>query len=414
MASVNVEAEVKVEGYSSVPGVDVMDFRFEPLRFVRCHTEDGQPPEAGLQVWDVVIEGGSGGRVATCGGRYVCISAMHTGELLMRYRHPTSGSTFFSLSWTEVEGRGLLAAGDSLGEVRLFHPSGKLCIARWSVEGERDRGTEVYAVQFHDSRPAWLFVATKDSVATLWDIGAPSPPDYGASRSPQQLLRLTADTSPDLYALAWVPDTRWLLAGTAEGLVGWRVETTESRSRSTPRRAAVVEFELVEEVGEYGETVDSVCSLGRGLVAAKCVNYGKILVFRAEFPALEEQGRTGNLCRVEVLAEFAWRITMNFFLNIGGGTAYGLMACGDDEGTVWLYALPAWLAEGAPAPAALPAKLLPFGRIPWPELQGVDRREGEKEVFIDKVAFSRDGRGLVAVTNNNMVAFWRRLGPATS
>ena len=40
MASVNVEAEVKVEGYSSVPGVDVMDFRFEPLRFVRCHTED--------------------------------------------------------------------------------------------------------------------------------------------------------------------------------------------------------------------------------------------------------------------------------------------------------------------------------------------------------------------------------------
>ena len=137
-------------------------------------------------------------------------------------------------------------------------------------------------------------------------------------------------------------------------------------------------------------------------------------VARAEFPALEEQGRTGNLCRVEVLAEFAWRITMNFFLNIGGGTAYGLMACGDDEGTVWLYALPAWLAEGAPAPAALPAKLLPFGRIPWPELQGVDRREGEKEVFIDKVAFSRDGRGLVAVTNNNVVAFWRRLGPATS
>ena len=75
---------------------------------------------------------------------------------------------------------------------------------------------------------------------------------------------------------------RWLLAGTAEGLVGWRVETTESRSRSTPRRAAVVEFELVEEVGEYGETVDSVCSLGRGLVAAKCVNYGKILVFRCK------------------------------------------------------------------------------------------------------------------------------------
>ena len=116
------------------------------------------------------------------------------------------------------------------------------------------------------------------------------------------------------------------------------METTESRSRVTPRRAAVVEFELVEEVGEYGEVVDSVCSLGGGLVAAKCVSYGKILVFRcrvvvalvmvmlvltmvlvlvlllavtivsrAEFPALEEQGRTGNLCRVEVLAEFAWR-----------------------------------------------------------------------------------------------------------
>ena len=109
-----------------------------------------------------------------------------------------------------------------------------------------------------------------------------------------------------------------------------------------------------------------------------------------------------------------WRITTNFFLNIGGEAAHGLMACGDDEGTVWLYALPAWLADGAPAPAALPARLLPIGRLPWPELLGVDRGEGGQEVFIDKVAFSRDGRGLVAVTNTNVVAFWRRLGAATS
>ena len=40
----------EVEGYSSVPGVDVLDYRFEPVKFVRCHTEEGEPPEAGLQV----------------------------------------------------------------------------------------------------------------------------------------------------------------------------------------------------------------------------------------------------------------------------------------------------------------------------------------------------------------------------
>ena len=141
--------------------------------------------------------------------------------------------------------------------------------------------------------------------------------------------------------MAWVKEQQWLFAGTAGGLIGWHLPI-KVLTGSVPAKPSMIDFELVpdSETREYGQVVDSVCSLGQGLVAAKCVNYGKILVFKAEFPALQEKDRTGNLCKVEVLAEFAWRHTMEHYINIGGSADLRLMACGDDQGTIWLYSLP--------------------------------------------------------------------------
>ena len=56
-------------------------------------------------------------------------------------------------------------------------------------------------------------------------------------------------------------------------------------------------------------------------------------------------------------------------------------------------------------PSNLPMKLLPLGCLPWPQLDGEEMRT---DILIDKVVLSPVAEFLVAVTNNNVVAFWRR------
>ena len=63
---------------------------------------------------------------------------------------------------------------------------------------------------------------TSDGYVSLWDIGQPTLPSYDGV-SPKQLLRLFPDYG-DVYNIAWTGSNRWLLAGTAAGLVGWNIE----------------------------------------------------------------------------------------------------------------------------------------------------------------------------------------------
>ena len=89
----------------------------------------------------------------------------------------------------------------------------------------------------------------------------------------------------------------------------------------------------------------------------------------------------------------------------------GLIACGDDKGTLWLYNLPQFGKDGA---AKVKETIDPTTRLPWPELQD-DHLENSRKVpldsqdlIIDKVAASHDNTHIVAVTSNNMVCIWKR------
>ena len=88
--------------------------------------------------------------------------------------------------------------------------------------------------------------------------------------------------------------------------------------------------------GDEPPYVDSVCSLGDGLVAAKCVGYGSIYVFRAEL-----EDKEGKIKRsvVQVLVEFKWSRTDDFYMNVGSWAELGLLACGEDKCTTGLYLL---------------------------------------------------------------------------
>ena len=74
--------------------------------------------------------------------------------------------------------------------------------------------------------------------------------------------------------------------------------------------------------------------------------------------------------QVEVLAEFGWAKTDNFYMNIGGSSKLGLMGCGDDQGSTWVYKLPAWMIgqDKDSQPLSLPQKIMPIGRLHWPDL----------------------------------------------
>ena len=56
----------------------------------------------------------------------------------------------------------------------------------------------------------------------MWDIGQPTLPSYDGV-SPKQLMKLFPDYG-DVYNITWSGANRWLLAGTAAGLVGWNIE----------------------------------------------------------------------------------------------------------------------------------------------------------------------------------------------
>ena len=60
---------------------------------------------------------------------------------------------------------------------------------------------------------------------TLWDIGLPTLPSYD-NVNPTKLLKLFPDYG-DVYNIAWTGSNRWLLAGTAAGLVGYHIEDDE-------------------------------------------------------------------------------------------------------------------------------------------------------------------------------------------
>lgn len=170
--------------------------------------------------------------------------------------------------------------------------------------------------------------------------------------------------------------------------------------------------------------------MGNNLVAAKRINQGKIIVFR---PPLEDKVDQ-RFIEVEVLAELAWRKTENFYMNIGCSAESGMLACGDDKGYIWVYKLPSWMITDNEEKeekiiSNCPIRMAPLGKqstffswlnqillstvsegiVPWPDIED-DNANGKatKDIIVDKVTLSSNGKHIVAVTNNNLVAIWKK------
>lgn len=404
---------------------------YDPVHFIRSHSKNNDPADVQTQIWEVVFEPDpmdntkTLSNVATCGGNSICIIDVNSGTVLMKYKHKDIRENFYTLAWTTMELGGektnILASGGIKGEIRMFHPASKVCFHEWKPVDKKN--IAVNSLVFHSAEPTWLFCGTNDGYVSLYDVGTPSLPTYDGV-NPKQLLKLFPDYG-DVYNIAWSGNSsKWLLAGTAAGLVGWQIDAEKVKKETTQKnRHFMVDFLLPENDRDKGENpiVDSLAIVSEWTVVAKCANHGLIYVWdlRNTTKDLVEDEHKDKIIeeKVKMLANLRWSDTDNYYMNLGCHKGKGLVVCGDDKGSLWLYNLPTMVQ---PNPDPIKKIIEPSTRLMWPELQDDHLENSRKvpldrhDIIIDKVTTSSDSNYIVAVTSNNMVCIWRRTDEESS
>ena len=180
---------------------------------------------------------------------------------------------------------------------------------------------------------------TSDGMITLWDIGQPTLPSYD-NVNPTKLLKLFPDYG-DVYNIAWTGSNRWLLAGTAAGLVGYHIEDAEVEKTEGEYAPRMVDFIQPENTRDEGENpiVDSLAVSSEWTVVSKCALHGLIYVWdlKATVDTLEKVKKEAaddqvHEAEVVMLGNLKWSDTDNFYMNLG---------C--HKGNACLYRMHIWL-----------------------------------------------------------------------
>lgn len=409
---------------------DAATLTYDPVHFIRSHSKNNDPADIQTQIWEVVFEpdpkdaSKTTSKVATCGGNSICIIDVHTGTVMMKYKHKELKENFYTLAWTTLDLGGeksnILVSGGIRGEVRMFHPQHKVCFHEWRPVEKK--GIAVNSLVFHSENTTWLFCGTSDGVVALWDVGQPTLPTYDGV-SPCMLVKLFPDYG-DVYNIAWTGSNRWLLAGTAAGLVGWNIDDDKVKQLGKDYKPIMVDFLMPESDRDKGENpiVDSLAVASDWTVISKCALHGLIYVWDLKTTvnsinfdnyAAKDEECTVVEQDVKMLANLKWSDTDNFYMNLGCHKGKGLICCGDDKGSLWLYNLPQYGRDGGHP--QLKSKIEATVRLAWPELQDDHLENSRKvpldrhDIIIDKVAASHDNNHIVAVTSNNMVCIWKKV-----
>ena len=206
----------------------------------------------------------------------------------------------------------------------------------------------------------------------------------------------------------------------------------------------MVDFLMPESERDKGENpiVDSLAMASDWTVVSKCALHGLIYVWdlKATVKNIDNEdvtkGEQNKVVEQDVtmLGHLKWSDTDNFYMNLGCHKGMyiaknpslcsrfqlafilgkGLICCGDDKGSLWLYNIPQF-GKDSPTPQTK-SRMEVSTRLLWPELQDDHLENSRKvpldrhDIIIDKVAASHDNNYVVAVTSNNMVCIWKRVG----
>ena len=171
-----------------------------------------------------------------------------------------------------------------------------------------------------------------------------------------------------------------------------------------------MEFLLPQSEEDNGEfpIVDSVGVVSEWSIVAKCALHGLLYLWdlKKSTETLESENKQQKLVvekSAVMLSVLKWSDTDNYFMNLSCHKDVGVVVCGDDAGSVWIYNTLSVPVQGTVDPTI---------RLMWPQLQD-DHLENSRKVPLDRhcivinsVASSWDSNYIVAVTSNNMVAIW--------
>lgn len=239
--------------------------------------------------------------------------------------------------------------------------------------------------------------ASYDKRIILWDIGTPNQ-DYEFQAS--HLLTLDTTSTPlRLCPVAPCPDT-YLLAGCEGGCCCWDVRLDQPQKR----RVCEVEFVFSEGSEASGQRVDGLAFVNEDVVASKGSSLGTICLWSW---SQTWQGRGSQpTVAVVVLARLQWSPTILAYFSLSTCPDKGLVLCGDEQGSVWIYDVRPLLAQRSLPQAALQA---PTQILKWPQPQALGQTV--TKTMVNTVVANPTFTYLTALTDSNIVAIWRRGEP---
>ncbi|CAI9173180.1 unnamed protein product [Rangifer tarandus platyrhynchus] len=381
--------------------------QLEPLHFLQCHSKNNSPSDLKTQLWACAFEpawdegqaGATSQTVATCGGEAVCVIDCQTGLVLHKYKVP--GEEFFSVAWTALtvvtqaghkKRWNVLAAAGLRGLVRLLHVQAGFCCGL--IRGHKKA---IATLCFSPTHETHLFTASYDKRIILWDIGTPNQ-DYEFQAS--HLLTLDTTSTPlRLCPVAPCPDA-YLLAGCESGCCCWDVRLDQPQKR----RVCEVEFIFSEDSEASGQRVDGLAFVNEDVVASKGSSPGTICLWSW---SQTWQGRGSQpTVAVVVLALLQWSPTILAYFSLSTCPDKGLVLCGDEQGSVWIYDVRPLLAQCSPPQAAVQA---PTQILKWPQPQALGQMV--TKTMVNTVVANPTFTYLTALTDSNIVAIWRRCEP---
>ncbi|PSN47611.1 Leucine-rich repeat and WD repeat-containing protein 1 [Blattella germanica] len=352
-----------------------IEFDYDPIHFLRCHSRGNDPADIRTQVWHCAFEPDPDDNqrttenFATCGGNIICFVNARKGKVQAKYTAKDLRELFYCVAWTTLPHANILVAGGARGTLHFLDPNEGIALLEQRVV--QSCHVTISSLLFHPKQNNILFCGHSDGQVLVWE--------YDHS-TPQLVHLITLEARSEVFALAFSVQHNILLAACNNGLRGWSISHKTLQNKSD--NLLLLEFHFPNK-GNGSQLVDSVEVLSDGLIATKCALHGAIYLW--------DLGATLTTGKETAVITHELRWTMRF------------LACGDDRGAIWLYDLEQEANEGNPTKV-----------LQWPELLDtkVDHKRklqlGVYDIVVDKVSVSWDGKFLVAATNNNMVCIWRR------
>ncbi|XP_021346667.1 leucine-rich repeat and WD repeat-containing protein 1-like [Mizuhopecten yessoensis] len=393
---------------------------YDPTYFVRCHSDEDSPSDDNTKVWRCAFEPKPNNPsehtnvVATVGGKIVCLVDCQTGKVMRRFKDTDKKESFYTLAWTTIhldeenstETTNILAVAGDACDVKLIHPSQLVMYA--TLEGHR---RYISCLAFHPSYPTILFSGGKDNRIIMWDIGIPDLSDYSTNFRKLKCL-VTPGTDPLNLAISL--STNSLLAGCENTCYLWKLKDMNKLNKEPDLELSLPitddKSDSASDDSNSSDIVDGLVMLSDNYVVTKCVGNSCLTMFdlKSSIPK-KLQGRRTRSVKVTPTALLNYTRTTVDYIYLAA--SQGLVAAGDDKGSIHLYNLDELVAEKA---KSCDTVLQQSRVLDWPEISlgrytdSMKELVTEKGVVINSIAVNHSRDYLVCGTDNNLVCIWKR------